>query len=182
MRRYVALLRGINLGNRNRVPMGELRTALGEQGFSAVRSHLQSGNVVFDHASTEPGVLADEIAGIVTDRFGVRAAVLVRMADEIAGVVERNPLGAQPNDPAKFLVAFLESEPDPRRARELEERDFGGDRVWVSGREAYLWCPGGLRGSELGRLAWDKQLGVTATARNWNTVLRLASMATQDTS
>lgn len=182
MRRYVALLRGINLGNRNRVPMGELRTALGERAFSGVRTHLQSGNVVFDHPSTGPDVLADELAGIVTERFGVRAAVLVRTADEIADVVERNPLGARPNDPAKFLVAFLASDPDPHRVRELEERDFGGDRVWVSGREAYLWCPGGLRDSELGRLAWDKQLGVTATARNWNTVLRLASMAAQDAS
>ncbi len=176
MHTYAALLRGINLGSRNRVPMVALRELLSRNGFARTRTHLQSGNVVFSHASGDPVAIASSVRRLVADEFGVDVAVVLRSSGEIDGVVTRNPLGAEPEDPARFLVAFLDSTPDTGRARELRRRDFGADRIWLSGREVYFWCPGGLRDSELGKLAWDKALGVTATARNWNTVTRLATM------
>lgn len=176
MTRHVALLRGINLGARNRVSMPELRSALGKAGYEDVRTLLQSGNVVLS-SERSPDAVARELEALVADAFGVESRVVVRSREQLAQVVQRNPLAETVKDPKRFQVSFLSAAPDPEIVRELTARDFAPEQVAFLGDEVYAWHPGGLQRSPLARLLDDRRLGVTATARNWNTVTKLLALA-----
>jgi uncharacterized protein (DUF1697 family) len=175
--RQVALLRGINLAGRARVEMPRLREVIEALGYRDVRTHLQSGNVVFT-SERAPEKAAREIEGAVAEHL-ISVPVLVRTRDELAKIVERDPLGDVATDPRRYLVTFLSAPPDRRRLRDLDASDFEPEAFHVAGREAYVWSPGGVRASRLSYAFWEKQFGLTATARNWNTVTKLLALADQ---
>ena len=114
MPRQIALLRGINLASRNRVSMPALRKALGEAGYEDVATLVQSGNIVLT-SSKKPATLEREITKLVKDELGVDAATVVRTRDELAGVIERNPIPDGPSTPKLFQVTFFSNEPDAAR-------------------------------------------------------------------
>jgi uncharacterized protein (DUF1697 family) len=172
----IALLRGINLAAARRVGMADLRQLLEGHGHHDVRTYLQSGNVVLRSARA-PGLLAGELSSQISDGFGIAVDVIVRTRDELADVVERDPLGALADDPARYLVHFLSAKPKATDARELAAVDVAPERVVVSGREVYAWHPGGIGRSPLAKLLTEKRLGVSATARNWKTVTKLLALA-----
>lgn len=174
--RQVALLRGINLGARRRVSMAELRELCGEHGCADVRTHLRSGNVVF--ASQQPPErLERELAERIREKFEIDVPVLVRTRDDLAAVIDRDPFGAIADDPKRYQVSFLSSELDPQVATDLQAARLAPERVVVDGREIYAWHPDGIQRSPLAALLTDRRLGVTATARNWNTVTKLLALA-----
>jgi uncharacterized protein (DUF1697 family) len=176
--RKIALLRGVNVGGNNKVPMAHLRELLGELGYGDVRTHLQSGNAVFTAPDTPPERAAREIEGQLTRHLGLNVRVLVRTAPELARVVAANPLPeAASEEPARLLVTFLSAPLDPELLRALDPADFEPDRFGVGEREAYVWCPEGVRAITLSYAFWEKRFGVVATARNWNTVTRLLALA-----
>jgi uncharacterized protein (DUF1697 family) len=175
MARQIALLRGINLASRNRVSMPDLRTALGGAGFEDVATLVQSGNIVLT-STKKPKTLEREISRLVLDEFGVEAATVVRTRDELAGVIERNPIPEGPSIPKLFQVTFFSGEPDAARVAELAAQDFGNERVEVIGREAYALHPDGIQKSKLAR-ELGKGLRGDGTARNWNTVTKLLELA-----
>jgi uncharacterized protein (DUF1697 family) len=177
--RQVALLRGINLGGRARVEMARLRDVIQALGYDDVRTHLQSGNVVFA-SDKAPEEAAHEIEGEVAERLGVAVPVLVRTRDELAKIVERNPLGDVASDPKRYLVTFLSAPPDRGRLRDLDAASFEPEVFRVIGREAYVWSPGGVRASQLSYAFWEKHFQLTATARNWNTVTKLLTLANEE--
>jgi uncharacterized protein (DUF1697 family) len=174
MPRRIALLRGINLGSRNRVSMPELRDALGEAGYEDVQTLVQSGNVVFTSAK-KPATLEREIAKIVAG-LGVDCAVVVRTRDELAEAVERNPIPEGAEKPKFFQVTFFSGEPSAEAVEKLMAQDYGDERVEVLGREAYAWHPNGIQNSKLAREV-GRTLRDEGTARNWNTVTKLLEMA-----
>jgi uncharacterized protein (DUF1697 family) len=176
MPRLVALLRGVNLGPRNRVKMAELRELVEELGHEDVRTLLQSGNVVFT-SDAAPDAVARELSEAIADRLGVRSDVIVRTRDELADVVARDPFGDEASDPKRYQVSFLSGEPDGAAARALSEGDFAPERVVVSGREVYAWHAEGIQNSALAKEIGKADLGVSATARNWNTVTKLLALA-----
>src|SRR5262245_28482296 len=106
MARLIVLLRGINLGPRNRVSMPELREALEDAGYDDVRTYLQSGNVVLTSTESAKKV-GRECERVIADRFGLEIDVVVRTRNELAKVVERNPLGRVAKDPKRYQVSFL---------------------------------------------------------------------------
>lgn len=173
--RYAALLRAVNLVKRNRIVMADLRRVLAELGYADVKTHLQSGNAVF--SSDLPAVtLERHIAGALAEHCGLSCAVMVRTGAELGAVVAANPLGREPEKPSWFFVSFLAAEPDPVAAAALTALEVSPDQAWIVGREAYLWCPNGPLEGKLGGPFVEKQLGVSGTARNWNTVRRLAEL------
>jgi uncharacterized protein (DUF1697 family) len=174
--RYIVLLRGINVGGHRRVPMADLRALLAGLGYEGVRTHLQSGNVVLESKVSPQQVRRAVEQGIV-DALGVDVEVFVRTRDELADVIARDPLGHVADDPSRYLVSFLSAEPDPARVREAEAVDVGPERFVVSGRELYAWHPDGVHASKLAKVLSERRLGVTATARNWNTVTKLLALA-----
>jgi uncharacterized protein (DUF1697 family) len=174
-KRQIAFLRGINLGSRNRIAMPDLRELLTERGYEDVRTHLQSGNVLLT-TTTTPARLQRELERQIAERFGVEVDVVVRTRNELAAVVKRDPLGDVAKNRSRYLVHFLSAKPSARAVRELSEADVSPEQFVVSGRELYAWHPEGVHRSKLNPLI-ERRLGVTATARNWNTVERLLELA-----
>lgn len=176
MTRQIALLRGINVGTHNRIGMSPLRDLLHELGYEQVRTHLQSGNIVFTGA-TSPEESARTIEAGVTERFGSTVPVLIRTRDELAHIVDGNPLRDIATEPAKLLVLFLSDRPDPETLAAIDPGDFEPDTFAIGDREIHVWCPNGLRATKLSHTFWEKRLGLTATGRNWNTVSTLLTLA-----
>jgi uncharacterized protein (DUF1697 family) len=174
---YVALLRGINLGPRRRVSMPELREALTSAGYEDVRTHLQSGNVVLATDEVPAVQLEAELEELIAGRLGVETPVLVRTHQELAAVVVRDPLGDVADDPKRYQVTFLSEALADDVAEALRSADLGDERLAVDGREIYVWHANGIQRSPASKLLTDKRLGVTATARNWDTVTALVELA-----
>ncbi len=174
--RQIVLLRGINIGPRNRVAMPALRELLTGAGFDDVRTYVQSGNVVLSTRRKERAV-ARACEELIASELGLEIPVVVRTRDELAEIVRRNPLGEVADDPKRYQVSFLEAEPDPRALEKLSELAVAGERIEAIGREIYAWHPDGVARSKLWAGLAGKSLGVKATARNWTTVTTLLEMA-----
>jgi uncharacterized protein (DUF1697 family) len=172
----IVLLRGINIGPHNRIAMPALRELLTGAGFGDVRTYVQSGNVVLT-SDAEPGALAQECERLIAAELGLEIPVVVRTRDELAAVVDRDPLGAVAESPKRYQVSFLSAEPDPELVRRLEGLAAGDERFTAIGREFYTWHSEGVARSKLWAAIADRRLGVTATARNWTTVTTLLAMA-----
>ncbi|MDX3234657.1 DUF1697 domain-containing protein [Streptomyces sp. ME03-5709C] len=177
---YVALLRGINVGPTTSLPMRDLRGLLEGIGGTSVRTHLRSGNALFEHEQGDPGKVAAALEAAVADAFdGWKVPCIVREAADLTGVIGRNPFDMTGVDPARFLVTFLSGPVDHDRLDDLDPADFTPDEFRPGEREIYVHCPNGVRTTRLTHALWERRLGLTATARNWNTVTRLAAMAAQ---
>ncbi len=172
--RYVALLRGINLGRARQVDMARLREILTARGHEAVRTHLRSGNVVLDSPLSEAG-LAEDLTTAIGAEFGFDVPVVVRTGTELAAVVAGDPFATVATDPARYLVTFMAEPPDPAAVDALPRAESGD--YLVRGRELYLWLPDGIQNTPLASWKWDRLIGRPGTARNWNTVVRLAELA-----
>lgn len=176
MTSYIALLRGINVGGHNRVPMPQLRTILEGLGHAEVATYLQSGNAVFTSDATDEQRLADDIRQGIADDLGLDIAVLVRTADEVAAIAAANPFATAAAENPKFVHAvFLSADPDPERVAALDPTRYAPDEYRIGSRVIYVHYPNGAGRSKLDDAVW-RRLGVTATARNWNTVTKLLTM------
>ena len=156
--------------------MPALRSALEEAGFDDVRTYVQSGNVVVSAAS-KPEATARKVERLIADRFDLEIDVVVRTRIELARVVKKNPLGKVASDPKRYQVSFLEKKLPMATARKLEAVAVEGERVAFDGREIYAWHPAGIARSKLWAALAGRDLGVTATARNWTTVTKLLELA-----
>jgi uncharacterized protein (DUF1697 family) len=174
--RHILLLRGINLGARNRIAMPELRDVLTSAGFDDVRTYLQSGNVVLSSSAK-----ADDVARAserqIAKQFALDIAVVARTRTQLAKVVERNPLEQVAKNPKRYQVSFLAAKPTRDVIRRVEEAAVPPEQVVAIGREIYAWHPESIGRSRLWTLLAGQRLGVTATARNWTTVTNLLSLA-----
>ena len=174
--RQVALLRGINIGSRNRIAMPALRAALGEAGYEDVETYVQSGNIVL--SSSEKAVeLERSLEQLIAARFELQIPVVVRTRSQLAKVVAKNPLGQVASDPKRYQVCFLRSKLKADAVRVLREAAVAPEQVIVDGREIYSWHDAGIARSKLWAAMASKRLGVDGTARNWTTVTTLHEMA-----
>jgi uncharacterized protein (DUF1697 family) len=140
-----------------------------------VRTHLQSGNAVFDSERSTDAVVA-ELTGELTRRSGFGVDCVLRTAAELRAVVEADPLGEVATDPARYLVSFLADKPEADWPPPVDPAAYEPERFAVRAREAYFWCPDGVHGSPMLRAFSAAPTGVVATARNWNTVTRLLAL------
>ncbi len=172
----IALLRGINLGPRNRIAMPALRDALAGAGFDGVRTYLQSGNVVLS-SGLSSSKLADKCSRLIKKQFGLDIDVVVRTHAQLAKVVELDPLGDVASNPKRYQVSFLDGKLSRETVKKLETAAMESERFLVRGREVYAWHPAGVARSKLWALLAGRGLGVTATSRNWTTVTKLLELA-----
>ena len=173
--RYLVMPRGINVGSRNRVPMAELRSKLADEGYTDVATVLQSGNVIVSAASDRPDEVASAMQRLLSDEFGVKVPCVVRTANQVREVLERNPLRAVVSDPSRYLVNFLSGEPDSDVARALLGEDHSPEAIAIEGSEAYVWTPDGVKAMTLSYAYLERRFGLVATARNWNTLEKIAA-------
>jgi uncharacterized protein (DUF1697 family) len=175
-RRYVALLRGINLGARNKLAMGDLRALVEALGGEDVQTYVQSGNVVFTSGAAA-GRLERGLSDELLRAHGLDVPVLVRSATELDTIVKKNPLVRTGADEKSLHVTFLEKKPRQALVKALDPSFSPPDELRVTGREVYLLCPNGYGRSKLSNTFFEKRLDVIATTRNWRTVLALAGLA-----
>ena len=173
---HIVLLRGINIGPRNRIAMPALREALEAAGFEEVRTYVQSGNVVLE-STAKPDAVQRKVEGLIENEFGLEIAVVVRTKAQLAAVVKKNPLAKVAKSPKRYQVTFLSTKLPARSVRELEEAAAEDEQFVVAGREVYAWHPDGAARSKLWAKLAGKGLGVTATSRNWTTVEALLELA-----
>lgn len=173
--RYLVVPRGINVGTRNRVPMAELRSRLAGEGYRDVATVLQSGNVIVSAEEDRPGEVAVAVQQLLRDEFGVDVACVVRTKGEVRGVLARDPLRAVVSDPSRYLVVFLSQEPDPQEVKALLGEDHSPEVIAIEGAEVYVWTPDGVKAMTLSYAYLEKRFGVVATARNWNTLEKIAA-------
>ena len=176
MARLIVLLRGINLGSRNRIAMPKLRELLEDAGFDDVQTYVQSGNVVLSSRAAAATV-ARRCERLIADELGLEIDVVVRTRNELATVVRRNPLADVAKNPKRYQVSFLDRKPPTAVLKKLEAVAAPSEQFAVIGREIYAWHPAGVARSKLWAMLAGRGLGVTATARNWTTVTKLLDLA-----
>ncbi len=178
--RAVALLRGINVGGHNKLAMADLRASLTQAGFADVETYIQSGNVAFTiGAETGHGSFEQRISAVIAEDFGYDLPVVVRTAAQIAAAVEANPFPDAVAVPKWLLVFFCDVQPSRDAVAAFDHSAFLPDRfaLGVTGTELYVAYDDGVHSSKLDNKVIERHLGVTTTARNWSTVVRLAEMA-----
>src|SRR5260221_1081735 len=148
--------------------MARLRTLLEELGYQDVRTYVNSGNAVL----SGPRRSEKHLEAAIAKTFGFDVPVVLRSRDELADIVQANPLRDVATDPAKHLVIFCAAE----ASTDLDPADFAPETFAVRGREVYLWAPGGIGTSPLAKLLANKSLGAKTTARNCRTVTKLLAL------
>lgn len=171
---YIALLRGINVGGRNKLPMAELKEIVSKAGGEAVRTYIQSGNVVYEADED----LGSAISAALEQEKELRVPVVTRTANQLAAVLAGNPfLKADPELDIKTLhVAFLAAAPTAEQVANLDPDRSPPDAFHVDGDVVYLSYPNGLGRSKLTNAYLDSKLKTVSTVRNWKTCLKLAEM------
>jgi uncharacterized protein (DUF1697 family) len=174
---WVGLLRGINVGGKNLLPMTDLTRLFEEAGCAGVRTYIQSGNVLFTASRARAEKLPGLIASGIGDRFGYRVPVLLRTAAELGEAIRQNPF-LEAGAPENWLhVLFLANQPDAGRVAALDPLRSPPDAYAVRCREIYLQCPNGVGRTKLTNTYFDSRLATISTGRNWRTVLKLFELA-----
>jgi uncharacterized protein (DUF1697 family) len=187
MASHVALLRGINVGGRNKVPMAELREMVASLGHTGVTTYIQSGNVLFstgdeDTGDEDTGKLAAALEAAIADRFGISCAVVVLTRDELARVLDGNPHAGEPN-PKLVHVVFLNAELPAdvldrvAAAQRAAQAKGARDTATAVGQALFVHTPDGYGKSEFGQ-ALLRIVGpaLGGTARNWATATKLLTL------
>lgn len=172
-RGWVALLRAVNLGPRNKVPMAELRTLLEEAGCGSVRTYIQSGNALFTSPEPDRTALARDLESRIEQAFGVSTTVVLRSFADVSRTAAAHPFG---QDTSRTYVAFLGEKPEAAKARSVARLEIAPDRLQILGSDVFLHYADGVQGARLSAAQLERHLGVPATVRNWRTVSRLAEM------
>ena len=177
---FIALLRAVNVGGRS-VAMADLRALLGELEFGNPRTLLQSGNAIFAaRTRTASAALEKRLETESEQRFGMPIAFMLRSAAEWDGIIAANPFAeVARNDPARMVYVALKAAPTAGAIKALREGYKGPETFQVAGRDAYFVYPDGQGKSKMTNALIERKLGVAATARNWNTVRKLAALAAQ---
>lgn len=176
---HVALLRGINVGGKNRLPMTALVEAFAAEGCTAITTYIQSGNVVFEAPAGAVTQLSTRIAARIHAAHALTVPVIVRSAVELAAIARGNPLLAAGAAVDTLHVMFLADRPSPRQVAALDPARSPPDTFVVAGREIYLCCPAGVARSKLTNAYFDRALATVSTSRNWRTVGKLVELSTR---
>ncbi|MCX5424525.1 DUF1697 domain-containing protein [Streptomyces sp. NBC_00078] len=175
---YAALLRGINVGGRKRLPMADLRQLMEGLGHSGVRTHLQSGQAVFATGHGDEESLAAELAQAIEKHFGFSVDVIVRDHAYLKAVAEACPFPADRLEPKQLHVTYFSAPVDAQRFAEIDREAYLPEEFRLGDRELYLYAPDGLGRSKLAEYLAKPRInkGVIATTRNWNTVVKLVEL------
>lgn len=175
MPRFVALLRGVNVGKGKRVPMAEWRGLLEAQGYREVETLLNSGNAVFESPGRSTRVHGEAIRLALQKSLGLEVPVIVKSATDLAAIQEENTLAREAPDPSRLLVAFSAESTDLQGLAGLAALVVPPERFLLGRQAAYLWCPAGILESQAAKSLLGK-VGRAATTRNWATVTKIGAL------
>lgn len=174
MNTYIALFRGINVGGKHILSMKDIVAILDTMNYENIQTYIQSGNVVFQSKDKVSEKSAGEIGKLILDKKGFEPKVLLLSLEELQNAIANNPFATDNGKALHFF--FLESQPDEPSMEQLESIKVKSEEFMLSNNVFYLYAPDGIGRSKLAAGA-EKALGVPITARNWNTVSALISLA-----
>src|SRR5258708_6461605 len=186
MQTFIALLRAVNVGGTGKIAMADLRALLKDLGYRNVETYIQSGNAVFD-ANGKAEKIARDLASSLEKHMGASVGVIIRTHDDLRMVIAENPFSAEAAaDGARVHACFLAG-PAPASAKAaldsvVAKYPARRDRFHLTGHTLYLHLPEGAPETKFSAKPLDRRLGVIATARNWNTVLKLHAMSSSEKS
>ncbi len=180
MKTYISILRGINVSGQKKIQMAGLKKLYEDLNFKDVTTYIQSGNVIFRVSEKIAEIaLSEKIGKKIFEQYGFQVPVILRDSKEMKAVVDQNPFsGKRVIDLSKLHVTFLSKVPRKMLADSLLTFQQTIDRFIISGREIYLYCPNGYGTTKLSNTFFERKLEVTATTRNWKTVMTLNEIAT----
>lgn len=171
---FIALIRGINVGGHKKLKMADVKVFCEDLGLTSVRTHLQSGNVVFQTTRTDRAQLAKDLE----TAFLVDARVILRTTAELRKAIAQNPMpGEAARGPSHYIIAFLSDKPKAAAMQALRDAYSGPEQMELLGAELYIHYGPGMGTSKLTNALIERKLGVSATSRNWNTVTKLLELA-----
>jgi uncharacterized protein (DUF1697 family) len=170
---HLALMRGINLGSKNKLAMSDLAAAFEQLGCTDVVTRGNTGNVLFRAPAKTLKRLPEQVTALLEQELGVKSPVILRSHAELLSAYEQNPFVVEGCDPSKLHVAFLASEPEPAHIEALDPNRSPPDQFVVIGRQIYLHCPEGLARTKLSNAWFDSKLKTISTVRTWNVVNQL---------
>ena len=176
---YVALLRGINVGGKNKLPVRDLTALCAEAGCADVRCYVQSGNIVFESTATDARGIPARIATQIAERFGFRIPIALRTLEQLKRVVGNNPFLEQGASEEALHVMFLDDPPSPEKVAGLDPSRSAGDAFAVRGQEIYLHLPNGVADTKLTNACFDARLTTISANRNWKTITKLLVLMRQ---
>ena len=172
----LALLRGINVGGKNKLPMKDLAAIFAGAGCADVRTFIQSGNVIFRATPAVLKNLGPKVSAAIEKQFGLRIPIVLLSRQELAAGVKSNPFAVKGADEKALHLYFLGNAASKENIASLDAGRSPGDSFHVKGRSIYLHLPQGMARTKLTNAYFDKQLGTVSTARNWATTLKLLAM------
>jgi uncharacterized protein (DUF1697 family) len=178
MQSFVALLRGINVGGNNPLPMRDFVRLLQALGARDVKTYIQSGNAVFRMTGAQSDKLAAQFASAIQREFSFEPLVLVMLLEQLEQAIAHNPYPDAQAPGNTLHLGFLAHEPAHAELGKMEALRIESERFQITGQVFYLHAPDGIGRSKLAARA-EKLLGVGMTLRNWQTVCRLAELARQ---
>ena len=176
--KHVALLRAVNLPGHNKIGMADLKALVVGLGFEDAQTLLQSGNIVFTVGAKSTASLEQALERAAVKTLGLETDFLVRTAKEWQAIVDANPFPSEAkDDPSHLLAVILRDDVSAANVGALQNAIVGREVVRAKGRCAYIVYPDGIGRSKLTTAIIEKKLGTRGTARNWNTVLKLQTLA-----
>ena len=173
----IFLLRAVNLGGATTIKMEALRGIAEALGFRHPTTLLQSGNLVASHDGT-PAEAAARLEAALAKEFPYAPGVIARSRSELSEAIETNPLPLSAGqDPKSLQYIALASTPEPGALERLTAGYAGPETIALRGSDLFVYYAEGVGRSKLTNALIERRLGVKGTARNWNTVLKLASLA-----
>ncbi|HVW08515.1 MAG TPA: DUF1697 domain-containing protein [Bryobacteraceae bacterium] len=174
--KHVALLRGINVGGKNKLAMKDLASLFTAAGCRDVTTYIQSGNVIFNAHAPLLKKLAPAISIAILDRFGLRVPIVIRSHEQLAAAAGTNPYLAEGIDPKCLHLMFLATHPAPAAVATLDPDRSPPSRFHVHGQDIYLHFPQGVAQNKITNAWIDAKLSTVSTIRNWSTVLKLIEL------
>lgn len=171
--KYVAFLRGINVGGKNKVKMETLREVCSSLGFENVKTYINSGNVIFETAKKSDKKLAAQIESAIEKEFALKIKVMMRTFEEIKDIIKKNPFDGQFENEKDLHVFFLDEELPSEKGELLLEHNNENEMFAVRKREIFCLLRVSVLDSLMGKDYIGKKLKVSATARNWRTVNKI---------
>ncbi len=178
MPNYIAILRGINVGGRRKILMADLKSYFRNLGFQEVQTYIQSGNVLF---SSNQDLKAEAIENLleaeILKSFGFEVPVIVRTSDQLKKAINNNPFYKSTDvDIERLHLTLLKQDPSQENLDKLKDFKQENDDFKIENRNVFVYCSGKYSDSKFSNKFFESKLKVTATTRNWKTILKLAEM------
>lgn len=180
MERYIAVLRGINVGGHKKILMADLKQLLTNRGYADVQTYIQSGNIVFDYQQKKSATeIEADLYQIILDSYSFEVPVMVRNLTELKEILSKNPYEKKAAIENLYLC-FLQTKPEIKSLEKIKDYRFLPDDFTINDRTIYIYCAGRFSDTKYNNAFFEKHLKVEASTRNWKTINKLFDMATKD--